>query len=130
VEQRRPQGTRGGIATYIRKSLKVESTLGNEYCLLTKLILPNSQRINIVNVYLPPTSSLTRRDITETHATSLLESVLEGLKPQLTTFICGDLNARVGTLIPTLENIHPPRLACDTHVCPRAKWLIQMCNLY
>jgi hypothetical protein len=51
--------------------------MGNEYCLYTKIILPNSQRVNIVNVYLPPTSSLARRDILETHATSLLESVLE-----------------------------------------------------
>jgi hypothetical protein len=108
----------------------LESTLGNEYCLLTKLTLPNSQRVNIVNVYLPPTSSLARRAITETHATSLLESVLEVLQPQLTTFLCGDFNARVGTLIPSLDLAHPPRIACDTYVCPRAKWLLSTCNLH
>lgn len=42
LEQRRQIGTRGGLATYIRKSLKVETTIGNEYCIHTKLILPNS----------------------------------------------------------------------------------------
>jgi hypothetical protein len=56
--------------------------------------------------------------------------VLEKLKPQLMTFICGDFNARVGTLIPTIDTAHPPRFACDTHVCPRAKWLLTMCNLH
>ena len=79
IEQRRPNGTRGGLATYIRKSLQIETTLGNEYCIHTKVILPNSQRVNIVNVYIPPTSSLARRDIQENHATSLLENVLDRL---------------------------------------------------
>jgi hypothetical protein len=39
--------------------------MGNEYGLYTRLVLPTSQRINVVNVYLPPTSSLLRRDIAE-----------------------------------------------------------------
>jgi exonuclease III len=81
LEQRRPTGTRGGIATYIRQALKVETTSGNEYCLHTKLILPNSQRVNIANVYIPPTSSLARRGITESHATAQVEDVLELLQP-------------------------------------------------
>ena len=42
LEQRCPTGARGGIAAYICKALKVEATTGNEYCLHTKLILPNS----------------------------------------------------------------------------------------
>jgi exonuclease III len=69
VEQRRQIGTHGGLATYYRQPLKLENTTGNEYGLYTKLILPTSERINIINVYLPPTSSLARRDITETQAT-------------------------------------------------------------
>jgi exonuclease III len=55
VEQRRQTGTHGGLATYYHTLLKLESTAGNEYGLFTKLILPTSQRVNIVNVYLPPT---------------------------------------------------------------------------
>jgi Endonuclease/Exonuclease/phosphatase family. len=98
--------------------------MGNEYCLNVKLRLPNSQRVNIANVYLPPTSSLTKRDITEAHATAQLEHVLERIQPQLLTILCGDFNARIGTLAPTMDITHPPRTACDTHVCPRAKWLI------
>jgi hypothetical protein len=39
--------------------------MGNEYGLYTRLVLPTSQRLNVVNVYLPPTSSLLRRDIAE-----------------------------------------------------------------
>jgi exonuclease III len=42
LEQRRTTGARGGIATYIRRALQVESHTGNEYCLHVKLILPNS----------------------------------------------------------------------------------------
>lgn len=77
LEQRRPVGARGGIATYVRNSLHIESTAGNEYCLWVKIRLPNSQRVNIANVYLPPTSSLVKRNITEAHATAQLELVLE-----------------------------------------------------
>jgi exonuclease III len=130
LEQRRPTGARGGIATYIRTALKVEATTGNEYCLHTKLILPNSQRINIANVYIPPTSSLARRDITESHATAQVESILELLQPQLTTIVCGDFNARIGTKIPSCEIDHPPRTTYDSHVCPRATWFIDLCNTF
>jgi exonuclease III len=70
LEQRRPAGTRGGLATYVRNSLQIESTTGNEYCLQVKLKLPNSQRVNIANVYMPPASSLAKRAITEAHATA------------------------------------------------------------
>lgn len=55
--------------------------MGNEYGLHTKIILPNSQRVNVVNVYLPPTTSLRRRDITDQHATDQLDMVLAQLQP-------------------------------------------------
>jgi exonuclease III len=130
LEQRREQGNRGGLATYVRNSLHIESTMGNEYGLVAKIRLPNSQRINVANVYLPPASSLAKRNITEAHATSKLEQALEHIQPQLLTILCGDFNTRSGTLIPTLDIAHPPRITCDTHVCPRAKWFLKLCNLY
>jgi exonuclease III len=130
VEKRRPVGARGGLATLVRNSLHIESTTGNEYCLHVKLRLPNSQRVNIANVYLPPTSSLAKRDITEAHATAQLEHALEGIQPQLLTILCGDFNARIGTLTPTIDTTHPARTTCDAHVCPRAKWLMYLCNMY
>ena len=54
IESRRPGNTRGGLITYIRKPLKIETSAVNEYGILTKIILPNSKRINIINIYLPP----------------------------------------------------------------------------
>jgi exonuclease III len=59
VEKRRAGSTRGGLATYIRKPIKIESSNANEYGIHTKITLPNSTRINIVNIYIPPTTSLT-----------------------------------------------------------------------
>jgi exonuclease III len=54
VESRRPGNSRGGLATYVRKHLKIETNTYNEYGILTKIILPNSTRINVINIYLPP----------------------------------------------------------------------------
>lgn len=130
LEQRRPVGTRGGLANYVRNFLHIEATAGKEYCLWLKLRLPNSQCVNILNVYLPPTSSLGKCNITKAHATAQLELVLEHIQPQLLTILCGNFNARIGTLIPTLEVTQPPRTTSDLHVCPRAKWLLYLCNLY
>jgi endonuclease/exonuclease/phosphatase family metal-dependent hydrolase len=104
--------------------------VGNEYGLLTKLVLPNSQRINVVNVYLPPTSSLARRAIAEAHATASLAEVMDCTQPQLTTLVCGDFNARVGKRIPLLDHAHPTRTTFDKHICTRANWLISFCELY
>ena len=81
VEQRCQTGTHGGLATYYRQSLWLDYTTGNEYGLYTRLVLPTSQRINVRNVYLPPTSSLKRRTNTEAQATATLELVLEHLQP-------------------------------------------------
>jgi hypothetical protein len=114
----------------VRNALHIEATSGNEYCLLAKIRLPNSQHVNIANIYLPPTSSLAKRDITEAHATAQLENALEPIQPQLLTILCGDFNARTGTLVPTLDIPHPPRTACDSHICPRAKWLLSLCTLF
>ena len=79
VEQRRLQGMRGGLATYYRQSLRLEYTMGNEYGIYTRLVLPTSQRINITNMYLLPTSSLFRWDITKAQAVAQLELVMEQL---------------------------------------------------
>ena len=81
IEQRHAQGAHGGLATYYRQSIQLVATEGNEYGLYTRLVLPTSQRINNVNVYMPPTSSLARRDIAEAQATAQLALVLEHLQP-------------------------------------------------
>jgi exonuclease III len=113
LEERRRKGTRGGIAIYVRKSFTIEHTQGNEYAQYAKITLPNSQRINIVNVYLPPASSLKKRNIPEAQATTLIEDLIDHSQPQLTTIICGDFNARIGAQTPNLDSPHPPRIVSD-----------------
>jgi endonuclease/exonuclease/phosphatase family metal-dependent hydrolase len=130
IEERRKTGNRGGIAIYIKKQLTIEQTLGNEYGLYVKLMLPNSQRINIVNIYLPPAQSLKRRAITEAQATAHIEDIIDQTQPQLTTIVCGDFNARTGSQTPKLDTTHPPRTVSDPHICPRAKWLLLLCTKY
>jgi hypothetical protein len=44
-------------------------------------MLPNSQRVNVINVYLPPTSSLKRRNITEAEATAQIEEIIDNTQP-------------------------------------------------
>jgi exonuclease III len=63
VESRRAGSTRGGLAIYVRKPLQIEAQHSNEYGMLLKLLLPNSTRINIINVYIPPYTSLLKRNI-------------------------------------------------------------------
>jgi exonuclease III len=58
IESRRSGCTRGGLAIYVRKPLQIESTQHNEYGIFVKLLLPNSTRINITNIYIPPYQSL------------------------------------------------------------------------
>jgi hypothetical protein len=54
---------------YIKKSLNIEQAIGNEYSIGARIKLPNSERINVVNIYLPPTASLKKRYIPESEAT-------------------------------------------------------------
>ena len=54
IESRRPGNARGGLATYVKKPLYIESHTQNEYGILAKITLPNSTRINVINIYLPP----------------------------------------------------------------------------
>lgn len=63
-------------------------------------------------------------------ATTQLEQILDTLQPQLTAFICGDFNARIGNNKPDLDSEHPPRQSIDSHVCTRASWLLSLCELY
>ena len=80
--------------------------------------------MNVANLYLPPASSLARRDIPEAHAAAQVEHVLEQLQPQLLTLVCGDFNAPIGTLTPSLDIPHPIRETSNNYICPRAKWFI------
>ena len=130
IEERRKDSTRGGIAIYVRNKLTVTWTKSNEYCILAKITLPNSRRINIANIYLPPTSSLKRRQITDEQATTAIEDIIDHHQPQLTTVLCGDFNARIGNNVTEMDPPHPPRSSSDQYICPRAKWFLQFCAKY
>ena len=69
VESRRNGSTRGGLAIYVRKPLKIENTSHNEYGIFIKILLPNSTRINIFNIYIPPYQSLLKRHIQQNTTT-------------------------------------------------------------
>jgi hypothetical protein len=66
LESRRTGNVRGGIAMYIRSSLKIEIQETNEFAILARLALPDSSRANIASVYLPPRASKAYKDIKET----------------------------------------------------------------
>ena len=83
-----------------------------------------------MNIYLPPTASLQKRNIPETAATEQIEATMEQLQPQLVTVLCGDFNTRIGNRTPTMEEDHPDRIAADKYICTRAPWFLQFCTLY
>lgn len=53
--------------------------MSNEYATRVLLTLPNSERVNVVNVYLPPAPSLARRHISEDTGRQAVEDILAGL---------------------------------------------------
>jgi endonuclease/exonuclease/phosphatase family metal-dependent hydrolase len=95
-----------------------------------QLALPNSSRVNVINVYLPPASSLTKRGIEEDTARDAVTSILTHIPPQMPTIVCGDFNTRIGQLTPKFDSSCRPRESEDKRVCPRAPWLLDICELH
>ena len=67
-EQRREKGDKGGIAIISRTSLPILQYQGNEYAQQVVLRLPDGTTAAITNVYLPPYSSLRKREVDEHYA--------------------------------------------------------------
>jgi hypothetical protein len=82
------------------------------------------------NVYLPPASSLKKRDVDEQVARSFVEDILAAVPTSSRAFICGDFNTRVGTCSPCVNNLTLPRLSEDPITCARAQWLIPLCEIH
>ena len=74
----------------------------------------------VCNVYLPPASSLIKRNIEEDLARGCVDDILSATPPTARVFICGDMNTRVGTCSPCVEGDAIPRLSEDNVVCARA----------
>ena len=113
---------------YVRKGLHITTSRHNEYCMWAQVSLPNSTRVNVVNVYLPPASSLTRRGVGEDEARDAIAHMLTNLPPQQPSFVCGDLNTRIGNMSPSFDDTCLGRISQDTRVCPRAGWLLDICD--
>jgi len=62
--------------------------------------LPDSSRLLVGNVYLPPANNLARMGVKELVARELVVDVLNGLAPGAPTIVCGDWNTRIGDRTP------------------------------
>ena len=62
---RHSSGHRGGIATLVRKGMRVVQHSGNEFAQLLTVQGCTSARAVVCNAYLPPTGNLPRRDLAE-----------------------------------------------------------------
>jgi hypothetical protein len=82
------------------------------------------------NVYIPPAQNLTKRNIAEDVARSYVEDITSSFPNQDRTVVCGDWNARIGTLSPTIDDNTIPRLSDDTYKNARAPWLIEQCEIH
>ena len=93
------------------------SESGNEYAQLLGVQLPDSSRLWVANLYIPPEGSLRKRKVKEAEAREHAQAILEEIPPQDEALVVGDLNARVGSMSPEVKGESIPRTAMDAHVC-------------
>jgi hypothetical protein len=79
---------------------------------------------------MPPTRSLNKRNIPEDTARQDIEDIVATIPPQQRSIVCGDFNTRTGNLSPTIHDQPTTRLSIDHRSCPRAAWLISMCEMH
>ena len=82
------------------------------------------------NVYIPPAQNLTKRNIAEDVARSYVEDITSSFPTEDRIIVCGDWNARIGNLSPTINDHTIPRLSNDTFKNARAPWLIEQCEIH
>ncbi len=126
-EQRRATGTRGGIATLVRKGIKIIKESGNEFAQAVQLQLPNGDAYWVCNTYLPPMQNLARRGVGEAEARAGLLDVLAEVSHDAKLVVCGDFNARVGEHAPTVQAVQLTRTSEDKHMCTRGNWILHTC---
>lgn len=124
LEHRRPKGKRGGIALLVKKGLNWTLVHTCEYAQVLKLGLPDHQEAFVVNTYLPPVASLSRKGVTPDQLDAIMGDVMSRLPHTATLLLCGDFNARTGALLGPAGDPPPrPRPTQDSHICPRGRWL-------
>ena len=113
----------------VKNGIKIFRILGNEYTQVVCIQGQGSEKVWVGNVYLPPAQGLTKRGIDEEVARSHIEDVLSCIPQQAVQVICGDWNARVADLSPTIDDVTIPRKSLDPLPNSRAPWLIALCEL-
>jgi hypothetical protein len=71
-----------------------------------------------------------KRGTDEDMARSYIEDILGGIPECTKPVICGDWNARIWDLSPTIGDITIPRKSLDTKINSRATWVIELCEQY
>jgi hypothetical protein len=66
--------------------------------------------------------------VDEDIARSYTEDILGCIPGNSHSVVCGDFNARIGELSPTINDIAIPRCSVDKYTNARAKWLISICE--
>jgi hypothetical protein len=64
----------------------------------------------------------------EDEARSLVEDVTGSIPQNVRSVVCGDWNARIGEMHPTVGDNDIPRKSMDKEIGIRARWVIEICE--
>ena len=103
---RRTKGKRGGFATLVRKGITVQRHVANEYAQLLELTVPGGSHLAVVNCYLPPGNGMRRKRLSEEAAYDAVADLVVKVPHHKDLLLCGDLNARTGCMVPSLDPAH------------------------
>lgn len=66
----------------------------------------------------------------ETDACGLVDDILATIPQGADTIVGGDFNTRLGNGAPCIDGVRNERACVDMHVCTRAPWMLQLCELH
>ena len=69
-----------------------------------------------------------KRGMKEQEGRSYIEDVMGNIPEGTRSVMCGDWNARLGELSPSIGDIHIPRKSMDIKANSRASWVIELCE--
>jgi hypothetical protein len=90
--------------------------------------VPGGEKIWIGNVYLPPVQNMQKRGTKEEEARSYIEDIMGSIPEGTRSCMCGDWNARLGELSPSIGETQIPRKSMDKKTNSRASWVIELCE--
>ena len=102
--------------------------VGNEYAQGVEIQGYGGELLWVGNVYMPPATNLQTRGIDEENVKNDIEDIIGEIPPHARSVMCGDWNARVGTLHPNIGDSPIVRHSLDEIVGMRAQWVIEMCE--